>query len=304
MKRYIIKRIIISIATIFVLITATFFMVKLIPGNPFYSPEIPKNVQEKLTVFYGLDKPVAEQYFTYLSNLLHGDFGVSLKKNGTPVVDIIAQFFPTSLKLGLLALVFAQLFGNLFGVLAAQFRGRWPDYVLIVLATLGVALPSMVIGPLMRYLFGVVWQILPPIGWGTIYQAIMPAFVLGLASFASCTRNMRASMLGVTTQDYIKTARAKGLPPYKIVWMHELKNSFVPIMSGMGVSVANVLMGSFVVETIFLVPGLGKYFTTSISTLDYPLIMGLTLFYGTVLVIANFIVDLLYGVVDPHIRLG
>jgi ABC-type dipeptide/oligopeptide/nickel transport system permease component len=174
----------------------------------------------------------------------------------------------------------------------------------MIVAVLGIALPAMILGPIMRYIFGVKLRLLPVTGWGSLRQMIMPAFVLAMGPIAVMTRNLRASMLGVTTQDYIKTARSKGLSPFKIVMKHELKNSLVPIITNMGIQIASIMTGSFVVESIFLIPGLGKYFVDSITTLDYSLIMGLTIFYGAFLVVMNLMVDLLYGVIDPRIRLG
>jgi ABC-type dipeptide/oligopeptide/nickel transport system permease component len=172
----------------------------------------------------------------------------------------------------------------------------------MIVAILGIALPAMVLGPLLRLLLGVKLRILPVTGWGTLKQTIMPALVLGMGTIAVTTRNMRASMLGVTTQDYIKTARAKGLHPVRVVMRHEFKNSLVPIITNMGVQIAAIMTGSFVVESIFLIPGLGKYFVDSVTTLDYSLIMGLTIFYGAFLVTMNLLVDLLYGFIDPRIR--
>lgn len=304
MAKYVLKRIIIAVMTVFVLATATFFLSKLLPGDPFMNEKIPQSVQEKQRAYYGLDKPVAQQYFIYMGNLLRGDLGTSIKYVGRSVTDIIGEFFPVSAKLGLISMVFAELVGMLFGVLCAQFRNRWPDYVLMVFAILGIALPSMVIGPLLRYVLAVKLRWLPVGGWGSLKQLIMPAFVLGLGTIAGNTRSMRACMLAVTTQDYVKTARAKGMHPVRVVLKHELKNSLVPMITGLGPSIAGVLMGSFVVEQIFVVPGLGKHFVNAVSTLDYPLIMGLTIFYGSFLVVMNLLVDILYGVVDPRIRVS
>ena len=304
MLRYTVKRAVIGIITIFLLVTITFLLVKAIPGNPFNDPRVPDEVRQKQYEYYGLDKPVWEQYLNYMNNLLHGDLGTSIEYQGLSVKDMIAQYFPVSAKLGLLALVFGEAIGLLFGVLSAQFKGRWPDTVLMFVAILGVALPSMVVGPLMRYYIGVKWDLLPVAGWGSVQQMIMPAFVLGLTTIATQTRAMRASMLGVSTQDYIKTAKAKGMRPAKVVWRHEMKNSLVPLFPNLGIQVANILIGSFVVEQIFLIPGLGKHFVTSINSLDYPLIMGLTIFYGSFIVIANLVTDILYGLVDPRIRLS
>lgn len=302
MRKFIGKRIVIALITVFVLATLTFFLMKLIPGDPFLSEDVSPYVQELQREYYGLDKPVYEQYFIYMNNLLHGDLGVSLTKTGRSVTSIIMETFPVSAKLGLISLLFAEVIGICFGIICAQFKNKWPDYVLMIVAIVGVALPSMVLGPILRYLLGVKLKILPVTGWGTFAQIIMPAIVLGMGTIAGRTRSMRASMLSVTTQDYIKTARAKGLNAYEVVMHHEFKNSLVPILTNMGVQIASILMGSFVVEQIFLIPGLGKYFVDSISSLDYPVIMGTTIFFGTFLVVLNLIVDILYGLVDPRIR--
>ena len=297
MLKYIGKKVLIAIITVFVLATATFFLMKLIPGDPFLNDKLPVSVQDKQRAFYGFDKPVPEQYMTYMKNLIHGDLGYSIKKTGRTVVDIIKETFPISAKLGLISLVFAEAVGILFGILCAQFRGKWPDYLLMIVAVLGIAL-----GPILRMLLGVKLGILPVTGWGKPNQIIMPALVLGLGTVAGNTRGMRASMLAITTQDYVKTARAKGLSPARVVLKHEFKNSLVPIIPNLGVQIASVMMGSFVVESMFLIPGLGRYFVDSITNLDYPLIMGLTVFYGTFLVTMNLLVDVLYGLIDPRIR--
>lgn len=304
MAKYIIKRLFISLLTIFVLVTATFFLMKLIPGNPFMNDKVPEEIQQQQLAYYGLDKPVIEQYFIYMGNLLRGDFGTSLKYVGRRVTDVIMELFPVSAKIGLVSLFFAYMIGLAFGVVCAQFKNRWPDYLLTLFAIAGVALPSMVVGPLLRYYLGVKLMILPVAGWGTWQQMVMPAGVMAIGTIAGCTRSMRASMLGVTTQDYIKTARAKGLHPVKVVMKHEFKNAMVPIVTGMGATIAATLMGSFVVEQIFVIPGLGKHFVNSVNTLDYPMIMGLTIFFGSFLVMMNFLVDLVYGIVDPRIRLN
>ena len=303
MAKYIIKRLFISLLTIFVLITATFFLMKLIPGNPFMNDKVPLEIQQQQLAYYGLDKPVIEQYFIYMGNLLKGDFGTSLKYVGRRVTDVITELFPVSAKIGLVSLFFAYIIGLAFGVICAQFKNRWPDYLLTLFAIAGVALPSMVVGPLLRYYLGVQLKILPVAGWGTWQQMVMPAGVMAISTIAGCTRSMRASMLGITTQDYVKTARAKGLHPVKVVMKHQFKNSMVPIVTGMGATIAATLMGSFVVEQIFVIPGLGKHFVNSVNTLDYPMIMGLTIFFGSFLVLMNFLVDLVYGLIDPRIRL-
>ena len=302
MTRYICMRIIISIFTIFVLVTITFFLVKLLPGDPFMSESVPPEIRARQLAFYGLDRPIVEQYFLYLGNLLRGNLGTSLRFLGREVSGVIRTGFPISARLGIISVIFSYAVGLTFGILSSQFRGRLPDYVLMLVALIGVAMPSMVIGPLLRYIFGVRLGFLPVTGWGTVRQIIMPAFVMSLGSIAGNTRAMRASMLGVTTQDYIKTARSKGLTEVKVVLRHQLKNSLIPIITGLGPTIAAVMLGSFVVEQIFVIPGLGRHFVNSVNTLDYPLVMGMTIFYGSILVFANLLVDILYGVVDPRIR--
>lgn len=302
MLKYVLKKVGIAILTVFVLATITFFLVKLLPGDPFLNDKVPQKVQDLQRAYYGLDKPVVEQYFVYMNNLLHGDLGTSLKKVGRSVGDIIRDSFPVSASLGLTSFLLSQMIGILFGILCAQFKDKLPDYILMIVAILGIALPSMVLGPILRHYFGVKLMWLPVAGWGSFKQTILPVIVLAMSGVAGSTRSMRASMLAVTTQDYIKTARAKGLSPIKVVLRHQLKNSLVPIISNLGVALASVMMGSFVVESIFLIPGLGKYFVDCVTTLDYPLVMGLTIFYGTFLVTANLLIDILYGLLDPRIR--
>ncbi len=303
MAQYIARRLLISLLTIFVLVTATFFLMKLIPGDPFMNDKVPEEIRMQQLSYYGLDKSNLEQYFIYMGKLLQGDFGTSLKYVGREVSDVIIEKFPVSAKIGLVSLFFAYIIGLTFGILCAQFKNRWPDYLLMLFAIAGVALPSMVIGPLLRYYLGVKLAILPVAGWGTWQQVVMPATVMAISTIAGCTRSMRASMLGVTTQDYIKTARAKGLHPIKVVMKHQFKNSMVPIVTSMGGTIAGTLMGSFVVEQIFVIPGLGQHFVNAVNTLDYPMIMGLTIFFGSFLVLMNFLVDLVYGLIDPRIRL-
>jgi len=302
MLKYTLTRVLIALLTLWVLVTATFFLVKALPGDPFQNDKVPVEIQERQREYYGLNKSVPEQYVTYMKNLLQGNLGYSLKTVGRSVMDIIRDFFPVSAKLGVISMVIFDFLGILCGIICAQNRGKWPDYILLIFAVVCVALPSMVVGPLMRYIFGAKLQVLPVAGWGTFQQMIMPSIILGLGGIAGYTRSMRASMLTVMSEDYIKTARAKGLSPARIIWKHELKNSFVPIMSGLGISIATILTGTFVVEDMFLIPGLGKHFTNSIIALDYPLVMGLTIFYGAFLIVMNLLVDVLYGIVDPRIR--
>ncbi len=303
MYKYVIKRVLIAIGTVFALATITFFLMKIIPGDPFNNPKVPEQVREAQRAYYGLDKPVIEQYLNYIWNLLHGDLGSSMVKRGRTVTSIIAQTFPISAKLGLLSLLVVEVIGDLCGIICARTRGRLADRILLLFSVIGVAMPSMVIGPILRYIFGVQLEWLPVTGWGTAAQLILPVIVLGYGDIAGNIRGLRASMLRVSTEDYIKTAQAKGLNTVEVVWHHQLRNAFVPIISNLGVAVASVMMGSFVVENMFLIPGLGKYFVDSVTTMDYPMIMGLTIFYGTFLVTMNLLIDVVYGLLDPQIRI-
>lgn len=302
MLKYTLQKVLIAIVTMFILATLTFFLMKLIPGDPFARESVKPYVHEIQVKYYGLDKPNWQQYLTYMGNLLHGDFGTSLTKNGRSVWTIITETFPVSAKLGLIATFFGEIIGILFGAICAQNRGKLPDFLLMIVAILGVALPSMVLGPLIRFFFGVKLKLLPVTGWGGWKEIVMPATCLALGDIAGMTRSMRASMLKVSTEDYIKTARAKGLNNAEVIFRHELKNSLIPTMTNLGTNIAGIMMGSFVIEQIFLIPGLGKYFVDSITSLDYPVIMGTTIFYGGVLVSLNLLVDIAFGFIDPRIR--
>lgn len=305
MLRYIGKRLVLSLITLLVLATLTFFLVKLIPGNPFLDETLPPEVQERQAEYYGLNKPIYEQYFVYMGNLLKGDLGTSLKYQGRLVVDFIKEFFPNSSKLGLTSMIFSWATGLLAGIICSQFKDKPIDYILVFIAVLGIALPSMVVGPVVRYTFGVKLGWLPVSGLGNTWkQFVMPVFCMGIGSLSGLTRGMRATMLGVTTEDYIKTARSKGLSPFQVVWRHEIRNAIIPMITGLGSTIAGIFTGSFVIEKLFVIPGLGKHFTNSVTALDYPLIMGLTLFYGAILILGNLLVDILYGVVDPRIRVS
>ena len=302
MAKYIIKRLFISLLTIFVLVTATFFLMKLLPGNPFMNDKVPEEIQQQQLAYYGLDKPVIEQYFIYMGNLLRGDFGTSLKYVGRRVTDVITELFPVSAKIGLVSLFFAYMIGLAFGVVCAQFKNRWPDYLLTLFAIAGVALPSMVVGPLLRYYLGVKLMILPVAGWGTWQQMVMPAGVMAIGTIAGCTRSMRASMLGVTTQDYIKTARAKGLHPVKVVMKHALRNALIPVITVIGLQLGFIVGGAMVVEAVFSIPGLGSLMMTAINQKNFPVIQGSVLVLAITVCVLNLLVDLMYAFVDPRIK--
>ena len=304
MLKYIIKRIILSILTIFVLCTVVFFAIKSIPGDPFSGPEYTEEVRQQLHELYGYDQPIIVQYINYMGNLLHGDLGISVYYRGRSVVDIIKAAFPQSLDLGLRALVTATIVGIGLGVIAALNRKKPLDYLSIIIAIIGISIPSFVVASLLQYVFAIVFPIFPVARYTSFAHTVLPTIALALPTIAKFSRFMRTSMLEVIDSDFVKTARSKGLKKRQIIFSHEIRNSLLPLLSILGPTTASLLMGSFVVESIFAVPGLGNYFVESINTQDYSLIMGLTIFYGAFLVTINFVIDILYGVVDPRIRLG
>jgi len=302
MLRYIFNKLLIALVAMFVLATATFFLMRLVPGDPFAGPRVPIEVKERLREQYGLDKPLAEQYLIYMGNLARGDFGYSLAKRGHHVNTIIADAFPASLDLGIRAMILAIVFGLLFGVVAALNRGKALDYMSVVLVLVGISVPSFVLAGLLQYYFGVHLKWLPVARYESFWHTLLPSFALSLGTMATIARYMRASMLEIVSADYIKTARAKGLTKSQIVWRHQLRNALFPILTILGPAVASVLTGSFVVETIFAIPGLGRHFVLAMQNLDYTLVMGLTVFFGFFLIAMNFLVDIAYGLIDPRIR--
>lgn len=305
MAKYIARRLVISLITLWLLATACFFLLRVLPGNPFQTDKLlTVEMQEKMIAYYGLDKPLLEQYLTYMGSLLQGDMGYSLKYTNRTVNSIIAQSFPVSASLGLRALAVAVPVGLLLGIISARKRGKAVDYICVLISVLGVSIPSFIMGTFLQYIFAVKLQILPIAQWKTGLHMVLPTAALALALLAGLTRVMRASMLEVIHQDYVKTARAKGLGEGQVVLSHQIRNAFVPIVTMLGPMVASVLMGTFVIEKIFAIPGLGQHFVNSITGLDYTMTMGLTIFYGAFLVAANFIVDIAYGLVDPRIRVA
>ena len=302
MLAYILRRLVIALVAIFILATITFFLMRLVPGDPFASPRITTEVRARLHAHYGLDKPLVEQYLIYMKNLAQGDFGYSLTQRGRRVNDIIWTAFPVSLDLGLRAMALAIVFGLWFGILSALNRGKRFDYLTIALVLIGISVPSFVVGGLLQYFLAVKWPILPVARYESFAATLMPAFALSLATMATIARYMRASMLEVVSADYVRTAVAKGLRRREIVWRHQIRNAIFPVLSILGPIVASVLTGSFVIETIFAVPGLGRYFVIAMQNLDYTLVMGLTVFFGAFLIAVNFLVDVAYGLVDPRVR--
>ena len=309
MLRYSIKRLLQGIVTVWFIATATFFAMHSVPGDPLANDKaVTDEIRANLEAKYGLDKPLMTQYAIYMGNLLRGDFGISFTQENRQVNDIIREHFPISATLGILAVVFAGLGGVLWGALTALFRNRLPDIIIMFLVILGISVPSFVFAALgqltlvnVNDLLG--FSLLPVAGWGSVGHMLVPSLVLGLGTMAYLTRLMRSSMLEIVNSDFVRTAKSKGLPPTRIFTRHQLRNAILPVITVLGPSIAAITTGGFVVEMVFAIPGLGRFFVQAVQQLDYTVIMGTTVFYGAFLVLMVIIVDLLYGLVDPRVRL-
>ncbi|MDR1643812.1 MAG: ABC transporter permease [Clostridiales bacterium] len=302
MLKFVSFRLLSSLVTLFLVITATFFLMFLVPGGPFLSEKINAATLAQINKKYGLDQPVYVQYGNYLKNLVKGDLGISFKRRGYTITEIIAEKFPVSAKLGALAIICALLVGLPAGMLAATKRNTVVDRIIMAVCTLGIALPSFIVSTTLLYILGMQFKVLPVIGLETPRNYIMPVFALSLSPTCYITRLLRSSILDIQGQDYLKTARAKGLGEQVVLFKHALKNALIPVITYMGPMVAGILTGSLVIEKIFSIPGLGKYFIDSIEGRDYTLIMGTTIFFAAILIVANLIVDILYCLVDPRIK--
>lgn len=304
MRKYIVKRVIAAILTMWVLITVVFFLVRLMPGDPFQNPKMTAEVRENLESYYGFDKPLIVQYGTYMKNLLQGDFGYSMKFTNKTVNTIIGETFPFSADLGIRALVMAVSMGLVLGIIAARSRGKKLDFICVIIAVLGTSIPDFIMGAILQYGFGIKWGLLPVAQYSGFKYTILPATALAFYTLASVSRIMRASMLEISQQDYIKTARSKGVSEMRITCKHQIRNAIMPVMTVMGPTVASVLTGTFVIEAIFAIPGMGKYYVESVSNNDYSMVLGMTIFYGVFLILCNLVVDIMYGVADPRVRIG
>ena len=306
---YVLKRLLQGIVTVWFIATATFFAMHNVPGDPLLNDRaVSEAIRINLEAKYGLDQPIGTQYLIYLGNLVQGDFGISFTQENREVNDIIREHFPISAILGVLAVVFAAAGGILFGALTAIYRNRLPDYIIMLLVILGISVRSFVIAALSQLTLvtlnsAVGATILPVAGWGTILHMLVPALVLGLGTMAYLTRLMRSSMLEVVNSDFVRTAKAKGVPPARIFTKHQLRNAILPVITVLGPSIAAITTGGFVVELVFAIPGLGRYFVQAVQQLDYTVIMGTTVFYGAFLVFMVILVDLLYGFIDPRVKL-
>ncbi len=304
MGKYILKRVLMGLLSIFIVATLTFFLMNLVPGGPFVAEKsISKAAQEALAAKYGLDKPILERYATYMTDLLKGDMGISLRQRGRTVNDIIFSKLPVSMGLAGIAVAVALAIGIPLGCISAYNRGKFFDNFIIVLATCGIAIPSFISSVLLLYFFGAKLAILPTIGLNSALHYVMPVTALAIYPTAYITRLMRSSLLDVMGQDYIRTARAKGLGTFKIIFKHAIRNAILPVITYVGPMLASLMTGSFVVEKIFTIPGLGREFISSISNRDYTMIMGTTIILATFIITANVIVDILYKVIDPRIKL-
>ena len=318
MKKYILERILIALITVFVVTTLTFFLMHAIPGTPFSTgnANVTQEALDAMKKSYGLDQPLWKQYLIYLGNILHGDFGVSITYSNRSVNDIIRMAFPVSADLGLRALVFAVIAGILLGIGAALHHNKALDRFSSIVAIIGISIPSFVLGTLLQWALGLglsgfikntfhtSFQLIPIARWESFRYTLLPSFALGIGSIASITRLMRSSMLDVIGQDYIKTAKSKGISNRAIVWRHEVRNALMPVVTVVGRMVGMICTGSFVIESLFAIPGLGKYYVNSVAARDYTLTMGLTVFYAIFVVASTLLVDILYCVIDPRVRLA
>lgn len=304
MKKYLFKRFIMSLISIWAIITITFFLMHVIPGNPFdQEGKMPPGVYENLQRKYGLDKPKSEQYTIYLKNLLRGDLGDSMKSKVENVNDMIKRAFPVSAYIAIEALLFALILGPALGVMAALYQNKFPDHLSMFFAIIGTSVPSFIMATILIQFVAKPIAWLPIGGWGSFKHTLLPALSLSLMPLAYTARLMRSSMLEVLQEDYIKTAESKGIRKSAIILKHALRNSAIPLLSILGTIISNLLVGSFVVEKIFGIPGLGSFFVKSIVNRDYTLIMGTTIFYSIILITILFLIDIAYVIIDPRIRL-
>jgi ABC-type dipeptide/oligopeptide/nickel transport system permease component len=304
MGRYIIRRLLFMIPVLFFISIITFAMAHAVPGGPFSREKpLPPEVIANLEKFYGLDKPVWRQYVDYMGGIItRFDFGPSYRSRGRGVNDIFRDHLPVSAQLGVVALAISLVMGVPLGIIGALKQNTMWDYASMALAVFGISVPAVVLGPLLILIFALALGWFPVAGWGTPAQLILPALALGLHDSAIIARLTRASMLQVIREDYIRTARAKGLTERAVMVRHALKNAFIPVATILGPLFAALVTGTFIVEQIFAIPGLGKYFVTSITNRDYPVVMGTILLYAVFLVLANLAVDITYAFLDPRIR--
>lgn len=306
MLRYTLKRLALMLVTLWVIVTATFFMMHLLPGDPLKNDRVPQAVREQILHEYGLDQPVYVQYGKYLSNVLHGNLGTSMYYDGRNVTDMLMEGFPVSAFIGLQGLLFGTLIGILLGIIAAIRRGKLTDSLATAISVFGVSIPSFILAPLLSYWFGVKWGILPAgtWDWNDYSTTILPSLVISFFVIAQISRYIRTEMVEVLDQDYIKTAKAKGLKERVVISRHALRNALIPAVTILGPLAVNIITGSLVVEKVFALPGMGGLFVEAIGILDYTVIQGTTIFYGFLILVMYFLVDIVYGLIDPRIRIA
>ena len=305
MVKFILKRLLEAIPTLLVLITVSFFLMRFAPGNPFSSdrplpPEVMANIEAK----YGLDKPVAEQYLTYLGNILQGDFGPSFKYKDFTVNELVASALPVSAKIGVIAFIFAFVFGVTIGTIAAMKQNTWLDYSLMSTAMAGIVMPSFILAPILIYVFSIQLGWLPGGGWkdGSMKYVLLPMIGMSLMYVATFARITRGSMIETLNSNFIRTAKAKGLGYPRIIVKHALKPALLPVVSYMGPAFVGIITGSVVIETIFGLPGIGKLFVNAAFNRDYSLVLGVTILIGTLTILFNTVVDIVLAAIDPKIR--
>jgi len=306
LRKYIFKRIIYSLIALFVVCTATFFFVRMIPGNPIeaMTEKLPDKVRQQVFEQYGFNKPIIEQYKLFWHNLLRkGDLGESIKYRGRKVTDTIKEFAPVSGRLGIQAIVIGVISGVALGIMAALNRGKIWDYLVMFIAVIGISIPNFVIASIFQYLLSIKLGWFPTTGWEGFSYTILPSLALSLNSTAKYARYMRANCLDIISQDYILTAKSKGISNFRLIRKHILRNSILPIITLLGPQIALIFGGAFVVEKIFSIPGLGFYFVSSVTDRDYTMIMGQAIFISALYILSVLVVDILYCFIDPRIRL-
>lgn len=302
MVRYIIKRLFIGVVTIWALITITFFLIRIMPGSPFEADNLSKSAIEQLESTYGLDEPMWKQYILYMENLMHGDLGISYKKN-VSVNTLIARGFPYTLSIGLLSIAVSAFIGILMGIWMATSKRLAVKNTLLGIATLGVSIPGFVTAILLMMVFGVWWPVLPIVGLGSPANYILPVAAQSFGQIASIARLTKSTYSEAIQMDYVTMARAKGLSNLYITARHVLKNALIPVVTYFGPAIAFLITGSFVVESIFSIPGIGREFTNAITNRDYTVVLGFSVFIGVIITVANLAVDIICSLIDPRIKL-
>ncbi len=302
MRKYILRKILLFIPTLLAIITFTFFLVRLAPGGPFdRDKNVPEEVQRSLEEYYHLDEPLIKQYFRYLYGVIQFDFGPSFRKPSYTIREWILMRLPISVELGIYSLFFALLVGCLCGILSAYYQNTWLDTCLTSFAVLGICIPTFVIGPILVFIFALHWELLPIAGWDIPQQKILPSISLGFVYSAYITRIMRSGIIEVLKKDYIRTAIAKGASVRRVLLVHALKGALQPLVTFLGPATAGLLTGSFIIETIFQIPGLGREFVEATFNRDYTMIIGIVFVYALFILIFNLIVDIIQGYLDPRI---